>query len=170
MHVLLLIGTSLSPLRYPPELDTYLKGFHGDNCATVGVGTIDADGQRLMDATEVRHKTQVLRTMSARAVLPPFRSESSHARLAFWRRHVAYFVKRGVFKSLLLVLGQQGGGGRRRAPGETNGRGVVEGGWGVVEGEASAAAKPNKHSSCWRIRRNGSLFLLFGTIGKYSFV
>lgn len=128
MHVLLLIGTSLSPLRYPPELDTYLKGFHGDNCATVGVGTIDADGQRLMDATEVRHKTQVLRTMSARAVLPPFRSESSHARLAFWRRHVAYFVKRGVFKSLLLVLGQQGGGGRRRAPGETNGKGVVEGG------------------------------------------
>lgn len=30
-----------------------MKGFHGDNCATVGVGTIDAASQRLMDATQV---------------------------------------------------------------------------------------------------------------------
>eukprot|EP00904_Undaria_pinnatifida_P007059 jgi/Undpi1/3483/HiC_scaffold_16.g06855.m1 len=29
-----------------------MDGFHGDNCATVGVGTIDAASQRLMDATQ----------------------------------------------------------------------------------------------------------------------
>lgn len=39
----------------PPDMNgmLYLQGFHGDNCATVGVGTVDAAGQRLMDATEV---------------------------------------------------------------------------------------------------------------------
>lgn len=30
------------------------QGFHGDNCATVGVGTIDDAGQRLIDATQVQ--------------------------------------------------------------------------------------------------------------------
>eukprot|EP00903_Cladosiphon_okamuranus_P008376 g8054.t1 len=34
------------------DVSVFLNGFHGDNCATVGVGTIDAAGQRLMDATE----------------------------------------------------------------------------------------------------------------------
>lgn len=35
------------------DLNQLCKGFHGDNCATVGVGTVDAAGQRLMDATQV---------------------------------------------------------------------------------------------------------------------
>lgn len=33
--------------------ETCSQGFHGDNCATVGVGEIDPVGQRLIDATRV---------------------------------------------------------------------------------------------------------------------
>lgn len=50
-----------------------LQGFHGDNCATVGVGTIDAVGQRLMDATEVNAETTRHWTMQNLQALFPFR-------------------------------------------------------------------------------------------------
>lgn len=33
-----------------------MQGFHGDNCATVGVGTINNGAQRLMDATQVQFR------------------------------------------------------------------------------------------------------------------
>ena len=34
------------------DVSVFLEGFHGDNCATVPVGDVDADGIRLMEATK----------------------------------------------------------------------------------------------------------------------